>query len=115
MLWSLLCPLQVEHRWQVNIWPVSYVLYDVNAKHALHAVLWPLQVEHIWPMNYLLRPWAMGEEFFWETKKGVLSYVIFRPLMTLVSVISNLTGGYCTGLALETALGTLLSTFGGIS
>lgn len=55
------------------------------------------QVEHIWPMNYVLKPWAMGEEFFWETKKGVLSYVIARPLMTAVSVVSNLAGVYGEG------------------
>ena len=51
-----------------------------------------VQVEHLWPANYLLKPWAMGEEFFWETKKGVLSYVIARPMMTLVSVVCNLFG-----------------------
>lgn len=50
------------------------------------------QVAHLWPMTHVLKPWAMGEEFFWETKKGVLSYVIARPLMTAVSVIANLAG-----------------------
>lgn len=39
----------------------------------------------------------MGEEFFWETKRGVLSYVIARPLMTAVSVASNAAGAYCDG------------------
>ncbi|GAB4823802.1 hypothetical protein N2152v2_010848 [Parachlorella kessleri] len=55
------------------------------------------QVEHLWPANYLLQPWAMGEDFFWETKKGVLAYVIARPLMTLVSVVCNLFGVYGDG------------------
>jgi len=55
------------------------------------------QVNHIWPMSKCLRPWRMGEEFFWETKRGVLSYVIARPLMTAVSVIANITGRYCDG------------------
>ncbi len=36
----------------------------------------------------------MGEDFFWETKKGVLAYVIARPLMTLVSVVCNLFGEF---------------------
>ena len=39
----------------------------------------------------------MGEEFFWETKRGVLSYVIARPLMTAVSVVANAAGAYCDG------------------
>ncbi|KAG7672685.1 hypothetical protein Ndes2526B_g08786 [Nannochloris sp. 'desiccata'] len=55
------------------------------------------QVPHIWPITRCLRPWRMGEEFFWETKRGVLSYVIARPLMTAVSVTSNLRGNYCDG------------------
>lgn len=55
------------------------------------------QVHHIWPVNRWIRPWKMGEEFFWETKRGVLSYVIARPLMTGVSVIANAFGSYCDG------------------
>ena len=35
----------------------------------------------------------MGERFFWETKRGVLSYVIARPLATAVSVVTNIAGG----------------------
>ena len=26
-------------------------------------------VQHLWGLNYLVRPWRMGEEFFWECKK----------------------------------------------
>ena len=40
-------------------------------------------VEHIWGFQYILTPWRMGHEFFWQCKTGVLSYVILRPLMTL--------------------------------
>ncbi len=36
----------------------------------------------------------MGSEFFWETKKGVLAYVIARPLTTAVSVIAMVAGVY---------------------
>ena len=60
------------------------------------------QVNHIWPMSKCLRPWRMGEEFFWETKRGVLSYVIARPLMTAVSVIANITAVSYTHLTLPT-------------
>ena len=55
------------------------------------------QVPHLWPASRVLAPWRMGEDFFWETKRGVLSYVIARPLMSAVSVVANLAGGYCEG------------------
>lgn len=55
------------------------------------------QIPHLWPLSRWLRPWQMGDEFFWETKRGVLSYVIARPLMTAISVISNIFGSYCDG------------------
>ncbi|KAL4427830.1 hypothetical protein ABPG75_001919 [Micractinium tetrahymenae] len=50
------------------------------------------QVPHLWPVSKVIAPWPMGERFFWETKRGVLSYVIARPLMTAVSVVSNIAG-----------------------
>lgn len=55
------------------------------------------QVPHLWPVSKVLAPWPMGERFFWETKRGVLSYVIARPLMTAVSVVSNIAGVYGEG------------------
>ncbi|KAI3428292.1 hypothetical protein D9Q98_006671 [Chlorella vulgaris] len=55
------------------------------------------QVQHLWPFNRLLDPWPMGDSFFWETKRGVLSYVIARPLMTAVSVLTNIAGVYGEG------------------
>lgn len=61
------------------------------------------QVPHLWPVSKMLAPWPMGERFFWETKRGVLSYVIARPLMTAVSVVTNIAGGWagrdCVGRA----------------
>ncbi len=50
------------------------------------------QVRHLAPLHRILPPWRMGADFFWETKRGVLSYVIARPLMTAVSVVANMTG-----------------------
>lgn len=46
-------------------------------------------IPHLTPVNYCLNPWPMGISFFWECKKGILNYVILRPLMTMVSLISN--------------------------
>ena len=44
---------------------------------------------HIWPVHYFLNPWPMGVDFFWQCKKGILNYVILRPLMSAVSLIST--------------------------
>ncbi|RMZ53478.1 hypothetical protein APUTEX25_003300, partial [Auxenochlorella protothecoides] len=50
---------------------------DVDAYYATRP-----PVPHPAPMDRLLRPWAPGADFFWETKRGVLAYVITRPLTT---------------------------------
>lgn len=55
------------------------------------------QVQHIWPVKIWLKPWPMGDVFFRETKRGVLSYVIARPLMSAISVVANIAGVYCEG------------------
>jgi len=55
-------------------------------------------VPHVWPVDRFLLPWRAGEEFFWETKRGVLSYVVARPLMTAVSVLANIAGVYHEGV-----------------
>lgn len=52
---------------------------------------------HQWGMQYLLDVWPSGEEFFWHCKKGVLNYVILRPLMTLVTTLAMLLGVYDDG------------------
>jgi hypothetical protein len=54
-------------------------------------------VPHLWPVARWLRPWRPGAEFFWQAKRGVLSYVIVRPLATAVSVAANARGAYCEG------------------
>ncbi|KAK9806277.1 hypothetical protein WJX72_008269 [[Myrmecia] bisecta] len=54
-------------------------------------------IPHEWPFKYCLRPWNMGSEFFWQCKKGVLSYVILRPLMTLVGFLTEIFGKFCDG------------------
>mmetsp|Transcript_17910 Transcript_17910/g.53931 ORF Transcript_17910/g.53931 Transcript_17910/m.53931 type:complete len:416 (+) Transcript_17910:871-2118(+) len=50
--------------------------------------------EHIWGVQYIWPVWPMGGEFFWHCKKGVLVYVIVRPLMTVVTTLSMLAGVY---------------------
>ncbi|KDD73924.1 organic solute transporter Ostalpha [Helicosporidium sp. ATCC 50920] len=50
------------------------------------------QVEHLWPVKNLIRPWPAGARFFAHTKRGVLAYVIARPLCTAVSVLAAARG-----------------------
>jgi hypothetical protein len=55
------------------------------------------QVEHIWPANTFLPTWHMGQQFFLMTQRGVLAYVITRPLMAAISVVANIANVYCEG------------------
>lgn len=63
------------------------------------AVPLPLQtqVQHFGPMRLFLRPWTMGQKFLWETRKGVLNYVIVRPLMSLLTIYFESQHKYCEG------------------
>lgn len=50
--------------------------------------------EHIWGVQWFCNPWPFGGPFFWHCKKGVLGYVIIRPLMTVVTTTAMLMGVY---------------------
>ena len=39
----------------------------------------------------------MGRQFFEQTQRGVLAYVITRPLMAAISVLANMANVYCEG------------------
>ncbi|CAL5227331.1 g10272 [Coccomyxa viridis] len=55
------------------------------------------EVPHMWGVQWLLKPWRMGDDFMWQSKKGVLGYVILRPLMTAVGFVASLIGVYGDG------------------
>lgn len=55
-------------------------------------------VPHMWGFQYLFSEWEMGDEFFWQCKKGVMGYVILRPVMTAVGTIAELAGVYGDGV-----------------
>mmetsp|Transcript_5864 Transcript_5864/g.16425 ORF Transcript_5864/g.16425 Transcript_5864/m.16425 type:complete len:395 (+) Transcript_5864:201-1385(+) len=55
------------------------------------------QVDHLWPANKFLSTWHMGRQFFDQTQRGVLAYVITRPLMAAISVLANMANVYCEG------------------
>lgn len=43
------------------------------------------QVQHVWPCNHLLKPWKMGQEFIWETKKVQISPAAQAQLSSIVA------------------------------
>jgi hypothetical protein len=69
------------------------VLGDVEAYLADHKP----PMAHFGPFRLLLAPWAMGSKFLMETKKGVMSYVIMRPLVTGLALITDAYGMYGQG------------------
>ncbi|KAL6774564.1 hypothetical protein ACKKBG_A25495 [Auxenochlorella protothecoides x Auxenochlorella symbiontica] len=83
---------------------------DVDAYYATRP-----PVPHPAPMDRLLRPWAPGADFFWETKRGVLAYVITRPLTTAVGVVTNLAGVYGDGEFRHDRAYPWLATVGSLS
>ncbi|GLC61465.1 hypothetical protein PLESTB_001759200 [Pleodorina starrii] len=55
------------------------------------------QMQHMWSVQYVLRPWDMGTRFLWECKKGVLNYVILRPICTGLAFITDIFDKYGEG------------------
>ncbi|KAG2436373.1 hypothetical protein HXX76_006680 [Chlamydomonas incerta] len=55
------------------------------------------QMQHLWGVRWLLRPWDMGTQFLWECKKGVLNYVILRPICTSLAFITDIFDEYGEG------------------
>jgi hypothetical protein len=86
----------------------AYVLYNFFAylmnflEDALggdvegHLALKP-QVEHLIPFRFCFKPWSMGRVYLWQCKKGILNYVILRPLCTILALITDAFGMYGQG------------------
>jgi Organic solute transporter Ostalpha len=56
------------------------------------------QVKHIFPLCCLPTCWKMGADFIFTCKRGVLQFVVLRPIITFISVICELSGVYGDGL-----------------
>lgn len=72
-------------------------------------------IQHPWPVNKILEPWEAGQQFFWETKRGVLSYVITRPLLTAVGVVAGICNVYGDGEFRHDRVYPYIAFFGSIS
>ncbi|GLC71802.1 hypothetical protein PLESTF_001168600 [Pleodorina starrii] len=55
------------------------------------------QVQHLRPARWLLRPWDMGSKYLWECRKGVLNFVIIRPVCTGIALITDIFDQYGRG------------------
>ncbi|XP_022762954.1 protein LAZ1 isoform X2 [Durio zibethinus] len=54
-------------------------------------------VKHPFPMNYILRPWKLGQWFYQVVKFGIVQYMIIKLLTALLAVILEAFGVYCEG------------------
>eukprot|EP01025_Chloroclados_australasicus_P022112 TRINITY_DN22961_c0_g2_i1.p1 TRINITY_DN22961_c0_g2~~TRINITY_DN22961_c0_g2_i1.p1 ORF type:complete len:433 (-),score=27.78 TRINITY_DN22961_c0_g2_i1:333-1553(-) len=69
------------------------------------------QQKHIWGVQLFAKNWPMDTIFLRKCKQGVLSYVILRPLLTLISFICYWFGAYNDGkFALNDAYGYVAVT-----
>ncbi|MQM01757.1 hypothetical protein Taro_034515 [Colocasia esculenta] len=54
-------------------------------------------VKHPFPMNYILKPWRLGEWFYLIIKFGLVQYMIIKTFSALLAVILEAFGVYCEG------------------
>jgi len=46
-------------------------------------------IGQMWGFQYLVNDWRMGPEFLWQCKKGVLTYVILRPITAIMAMFAK--------------------------
>jgi hypothetical protein len=54
-------------------------------------------MRHLPIFRLLLRPWPMGAPFLLECKKGILNYVIVRPISSALGLITDMFDMYGQG------------------
>ncbi|KAG2703051.1 hypothetical protein I3760_06G119200 [Carya illinoinensis] len=54
-------------------------------------------VKHPFPMNYLLKPWKLGQWFYQVIKIGIVQYMLIKSLSAILAVILEAFGVYCEG------------------
>lgn len=54
-------------------------------------------IKHPFPMNYILKPWKLGEWFYQVVKFGIVQYMIIKTFTALLAVILQAFGVYCEG------------------
>ncbi|CAA7391259.1 unnamed protein product [Spirodela intermedia] len=54
-------------------------------------------IKHPFPMNYILKPWKLGEWFFLIIKFGIVQYMIIKTFLAILAVVLEAFGVYCEG------------------
>ncbi|TQE13929.1 hypothetical protein C1H46_000560 [Malus baccata] len=54
-------------------------------------------VKHPFPMNYILKPWKLGQWLYQVVKFGIVQYMLIKSLSAIVAVILEAFGVYCEG------------------
>ncbi|KAJ3680446.1 hypothetical protein LUZ60_016724 [Juncus effusus] len=67
-------------------------LLENNDPHHVRGIL-----HHHFPVNYMLKPWKLGEWFYLQIKIGIYQYVMIKTLTATLSVILEAFGSYCDG------------------
>eukprot|EP00249_Psilotum_nudum_P021549 c28152_g1_i1 orf=571-2082(+) len=44
-------------------------------------------VKHLFPLNYFLKPWSLGQEFYQAFKFGIVQYMILKTVCALLSLV----------------------------
>lgn len=53
--------------------------------------------QHPWPISLILQRWELGDEFMLQCKHGVLQYVVFKIISTILTYSFEMIGIYCEG------------------
>ncbi|KAM0945173.1 putative organic solute transporter subunit alpha/Transmembrane protein [Dioscorea sansibarensis] len=54
-------------------------------------------IKHPFPMNYILKPWKLGEWFYQVIKFGIVQYMIIKTVTAILAVFLEAFGLYCEG------------------
>ncbi|XP_021832920.1 protein LAZ1 [Prunus avium] len=54
-------------------------------------------VKHPFPLNYILKPWNLGQWFYQIVKFGIVQYMLIKSLSAILAVILEAFGVYCEG------------------
>ncbi|XVF45669.1 hypothetical protein PTKIN_Ptkin02bG0225700 [Pterospermum kingtungense] len=54
-------------------------------------------VKHPFPMNYILKPWKLGQSFYQVIKFGIVQYMLIKLMTALLAVILEAFDVYCEG------------------
>ncbi|CAD5191055.1 protein LAZ1-like isoform X1 [Musa acuminata AAA Group] len=54
-------------------------------------------IKHPFPMNYILKPWKLGEWFYQIIKIGIVQYMIIKTTTAILAVFLEAFGVYCDG------------------